>query len=123
MKTRHEPLRMTTHARERCDERRVPTIVLEALRTHAREFLGQHAVHRRMKLRIVRQGDTYWIAPHVHGDLITVYAKDQTELRAWANNYLVNPTQNWHRLALLPNLRTTEEAITDELMALWAMEA
>ena len=121
--SRPTTLRLSHHALDRSCERAVPTSVLDALQRHAHEFLGRHQHHRRLKLRIVRQGDTFWVAPHDGRDIITIYAKHRRELTRWANNYLVNPDQNRHRLALIPNHRTPEEAITDELARLWALEA
>jgi hypothetical protein len=120
---RTETLRITSHAKARCSERGVPPEILNALRSHATDFLGHHGAHHRIHLRIVRQGDTIWIGPHSNGDLITVYAIHRSELRQWANQYLINPTQNWHRLILLPNLRTAKDQITAELMDLWAIDA
>lgn len=120
---RPQALRLTSHARQRSFERDVPTSVLEALQNKANEFLGRHNHLQRIPLRIVRHGDTFWIAPHMDGNIITVYAKHRMELTQWANTYLVNPDQNRHRLALLPSHRTPEEAITDELSRLWALKA
>lgn len=114
---------LTKHADHRELERGVPSSVLEELCTTAKDFLGHHCHHRRIWLRVVRQGDIFWIAPHKDGGILTVYAKQRSDLRAWANSYLVNPDQNRHRLALLPNHCTIEEAITDELMSLWALDA
>jgi hypothetical protein len=122
MKTR-STLCLSKHANHRELEREVPSSVLEELRTSAKEFLGHHRCHRRVWLRIVRQGDIFWIAPSRNGGILTVYAKQRSDLHEWANTYLVNPDQNRHRLALLPNHRTTEEVITDELMSLWALDA
>ena len=123
MSKHREPLQLTAHAYKRSIERDVPGSVLDALQHDAHEFLGHHPDHGRIHFRVVRNGETFWVAPHESGDITTVYAKHRSELTYWADTYLVNPDQNRHRLALLPNHRTAEEAITDELMALWALEA
>lgn len=123
MRKTPEPLSLTAHAHERSIERSVPSCVLDALQRGGTDFLGHHPNHGRIRFRIIRNGDTFWVAPHVGGDITTVYAKQRHEVNRWANNYLVNPDQNRHRLALLPNHCTPKEAITDELMTLWALEA
>ena len=120
MSQRREPLELTAHAYQRSIERAVPSSVLDALKHHAQEFLGHHPDHGRIWIHVIRTGDTFWVAPHKGRDITTVYAKHRSELRPWADTYLVNPNQNRHRLALVPNHMTPEEAITDELSALWA---
>jgi hypothetical protein len=118
------PLQMTHHAHHRSAERVAPDCVLELLRSgHGTDFLGRHPNHPRVQLRIVRTADSYWVAPHANGTILTVYEKDAADIDAWAWKHLHHPEQSRNRLHRLPVHPTPEQVVTADLFALWVMEA
>lgn len=110
---------LTVHAEQRRHERQVPPSVMQELGSTAARFLGHERNGRRIELRIVKHGETFWIAPTNQGVVITVYAKQSEEMRRWAHAFLVHPEQSWPRLLRLRSHRTPEEQVTDELERLW----
>lgn len=113
-------LHMTHHADHRCAERTAPDCVLDLLQNGGgADFLGRHPNHPRVQLRIVRTADSYWVAPHTNGTLLTVYEKDAESIDAWAWTHLHHPEQTRHRLRRLPVHLTPEQAVTSDLYALW----
>src|SRR3990172_3401803 len=87
-------LQMTHHADHRCAQHTAPDCVLELLRTGGgADFLGRHPNHPRVQLRIVRTADSYWIAPHANGTMVTIYEKDARDIDAWASKHLHPPEQ------------------------------
>lgn len=87
-------LQMTHHADHRCAQHTAPDCVLELLRTGGgADFLGRHPNHPRVQLRIVRTADSYWIAPHANGTMVTIYEKDARDIDAWASKHLHHPEQ------------------------------
>ena len=118
------PLQMTHHATHRSTQRTAPDCVLELLRHgHGTDFLGRHPHHPKVQLRIVRTVDSYWVAPHANGTLLTVYEKPSRDIDAWAWKHLHHPEQNRSRLRRLPVHHTPEQAITADLYNLWCAEA
>lgn len=117
-------LHATRHADHRSQQRTAPACVLELLRSGGgADFLGRHPNHPRVTLRIVRTADSYWIAPHANGTMLTVYEKDARGIDAWAWTHLHHPEQNRHRLRRLPVHLTPAQAVTADLHALWVAEA
>jgi hypothetical protein len=117
-------LQLSRHASERSHHRTTPACVLELLqRGGGTDFSGRHPNHPRLPLRIVRTADSYWIAPHQQGVIITVYEKHESELDAWARQYLHFPEQNRHRLRRLPRHRTAAQQVTAELWEHWGVSA
>ncbi|MBA3891118.1 MAG: hypothetical protein H0X64_11370 [Gemmatimonadaceae bacterium] len=113
------PLQMTHHAEHRRTQRTAPDCVLELLRTGSgTDFLGRHPNHPRVQLRIVRTADSYWVAPHAKGIILTVYEKEAREIDGWAWRHLHHPEQNRHRLRRLPVHHTPLQSITADLYAL-----
>jgi hypothetical protein len=113
-------LHLSHHAQSRSAQRTAPPCVLELLRSgRGTDFLGRHPNHPRVQLRIVRTADSYWIAPHTNGSMLTVYEKDVASIDDWAWRHLHHPEQSRNRLRRLPLHHTPEQAVTADLFALW----
>ena len=115
-------LEFSVHARQRQQERNLPSCVARALRTSAARFTGHVVRGQRIEYRVVRHDHTFWIAAVTPGGIATVYPHDLDSVRRWAQVYLLNPTQSFNRLVRLPNHRTANETVTDELAKLWLTE-
>ncbi|MBA2666590.1 MAG: hypothetical protein H0U69_06110 [Trueperaceae bacterium] len=96
---------------------------MQLLKDAGTDFLARHPSHAGERLRIVRTADSYWIAPHAGGHLITVYEQASSNIHAWGRRYLHHPDQNLGRLQRLPVHHTPEQAITADLYDLWVLEA
>jgi len=114
-------LDFTHHAHERATQRQLPPCVRDAFQQGLGiDLHGRHPQHPRVMLRIVRTRDSYWIAPHVGGVVLTIYEQPNDAVHAWARSHLHNPMENAHRLRRIPvHVMTPEQSVTEELFNLW----
>ncbi|MBX3142259.1 MAG: hypothetical protein KF813_00775 [Trueperaceae bacterium] len=115
----HSRLEFSVHALQRRVEREAPSSVMHELQTTTVRFAGRTVKGQRIQYRIVRHGESFWIAPIVMGRAATIYASKVSEIRSWTQRHLLNPEQSLRLLLRFASHRTPNEMVTDELAAIW----
>lgn len=110
---------LTIHAGLRSWERATPASIVVELQLHGDRLVGHETNGRRVEFRVIRHGQTFWIAPVRDGCLVTIYQVAESEMLSWSRKRMHNPDQTCYRFLRLPQHVTPDEAVTQELANLW----